>query len=80
MTGRVPMSANFNAVKGFSGALAVMAGLVPAIHVKPRLDARTARKAAAATAVFYFPPALRLDDVDGRDKPGHDDGPRSEAR
>jgi hypothetical protein len=36
MFGLVPIGADFNLVKGLSGALSVMAGLVPAIHAGPR--------------------------------------------
>jgi hypothetical protein len=53
-------------------ALSVMAGLVPAIHVGPCMAVER-----VDTAVSKKRPAPRLDDVDARDKPGHDGGQRS---
>ena len=52
-----------------NGALPVMAGLVPAIYVKPGASAESVLR---AVATAHSRPALRLDDVDARDKPGHD--------
>jgi len=51
---------------GFSTAFAVMAGLVPAIHVGTSSCARQ------YGLVGHDVPSLALYDVDGRDKPGHD--------
>ena len=54
------MSPLLEPARGLNTALCVMAGLVPAIHAAP-FPGR--------------PEASRLpDDVDDRDKPGHDDG------
>jgi len=50
----------------FDTTPSVMAGLVPAIHAAPSLDG--------------FAGVRRLDDVDDRDKPGHDGGDVSLAR
>jgi hypothetical protein len=55
--------------------LAVMAGLVPAIHeTQPKKDLRKSgdmRNATAPTDVMTLD-ALAAPRVDGRDKPGHD--------
>jgi hypothetical protein len=46
-----------------------MAGLVPAIHAAPR---RNGRRMARDRVCVQLASVVALDDVDGRDKPGHD--------
>jgi len=55
-----------------SGALSVVAGLVPAIYVKPCAKVESVAGAVAAAAFSHSRPAPRFDHVDARDKPGHD--------
>ncbi len=54
-----------------SGALSVVAGLVPAIYVKPCAKVESVAGAVAAASFSHSRPAP-FDDVDARDKPGHD--------
>jgi hypothetical protein len=50
-----------------------MAGLVPAIYVGPRAIVQASPKPLQQLRLPRSRAALKLDDVDARDKPGHDE-------